>query len=376
MKKSHILLGTAAIVAAAIGMHFVSLHHHLKAKAEGIQAGLEEWTEDNRDPSAALTIMAKVPQAFEDGDASQAEKYMDEAQAALNVPKEKRPKPKPAPGEDASDLYGNPHQVEISGYDGQAMEPFISTDGKTLFFNSENDPGLNTDLFFAERIGPDSFKFMGPLKGANSKVLDAAASMDKNRNIYFTTVREYEETKKSIYRGTFDGQQVNDLHPASGDINPKVRGAINMDVGISPDGNTLYISRAAFKDGLPAPKESDLMVAHQKNFIFTMDPRSEAIMKNVNTKQLEYAPAISADGRELFFTRAQAPDEALAGPQFRLMVATRDSDTAPFGKPRVLSALTGMVEAPSIPLDESEIFFHKKVNGKWVLFRAVRKGRH
>ena len=372
-KPLHIAVGVALLVALAIGMHVLSLRHRLQAKVEAVQKGIEEWAEDGRDPSEAIRIMQKVPEAFKNDDVTEAEKDIDEAQAALNVPKDKRPRARAAPGEEPSDMFAEPRQVTIDGYTGQAMEPFISPDGKTLFFNSENDPGVNTDLFFAERTGPDRFKFMGELKGANSKTIDAAASMDKERHLFFTSPRIYEETRQSIFRGDFDGHQLTDVHPASGDINPKIRGHINMDVGISPDGNTMYISRAIFKDGLPAPKESDLMVAHQKNFIFTMDPRSDEIMKNINTKQLEYAPAISDDGRTLFFTRAQAPEEAPSGPQFRIMVATRDSDTAPFGKPRVLTAMSGMVEAPSVPLDMSEIFFHKKVNGKWTIFRAVRK---
>ena len=375
-KPIHIALGVTVLVAMAIGMHVLSLKHRLQTKVEAVQRGIEEWAEDGRDPSEAIRIMQKVPEAFKNDDVTEAEKSIDAAQEALNVPRDKRPRAKAAPGEESSDMFGDPRQVKIDGYTGQAMEPFISPDGKTLFFNNENDPGVNIDLYFAARTGPDSFKFMGELKGVNTKTLEAAASMDKEHHIFFTASRVYEETRQSIFRGTFDGHEVTDVHPASGDINPKIRGHINMDVGISPDGNTMYISRAVFKEGLPSPKESDLMVAHQKNFIFSMDPRSEEIMKNVNTKQLEYAPAISEDGRTLFFSRAQAPEEPLSGPQFRIMVATRDSDTAPFGKPKVLTALSGMVEAPSVPLDLGEIFFHKKVNGKWVIFRALRKGRH
>ncbi|MGD0302495.1 MAG: hypothetical protein ABSE86_35925 [Bryobacteraceae bacterium] len=89
-------------------------------------------------------------------------------------------------------------------------------------------------------------------------------------------------------------------------------------------------------------------------------------MRNVNTGALQYAPAISADGLELYFTRATPA--ALP----RIMLATRNSVNDPFGEPRVLEALTGFVEAPSISLDRNEMFFHKRVGEKFVIFWAER----
>ena len=44
----------------------------------------------------------------------------------------------------------------------------------------------------------------------------------------------------------------------------------------------------------------------------------------------------------------------------------------PFGEPRVLKELTGFVEAPSISLDRKEMFFHKKVDERFAIFRAER----
>jgi hypothetical protein len=198
----------------------------------------------------------------------------------------------------------------------------------------------------------------------NSDVLDAAASLDRAGHFYFTTVRDYARTMNSVYTGDFDGKAVRNLHPAPGEISPKSPGAINMDVGISPDGETLYISRAVIVPGAPAPKKSELLVARLNNGQFRIDPESERIMRNINTGGLEYAPAISADGRELYFTRAS--------PFPRIMVATRTSVSQPFGEPLALSALTGFVEAPTISLDTQEMFFHKKVSQRFAIYRAER----
>ena len=40
--------------------------------------------------------------------------------------------------------FGNPQRVTIQGYNDHAMEPFITRDGRYLFFNNLNDPAVNT----------------------------------------------------------------------------------------------------------------------------------------------------------------------------------------------------------------------------------------
>lgn len=100
-------------------------------------------------------------------------------------------------------------------------------------------------------------------------------------------------------------------------------------------------------------------------------------LRNINADALEYAPSISADGLELYFTRAtqlMAGSEA-PGALLRIMVATRTSVDEPFGELRALTALTGFVEAFTIPLDGKEMFFHKKVGKNFVICRAERNAK-
>jgi len=279
--------------------------------------------------------------------------------------------------EKESDLFVKPEPVSIEGYAGAAMEPFLSPDGRYLFFNNENDSRINTNIHFAERTGKLSFHYLGELPGVNSEVLDAVPSMDRAGHFYFTTVRDYGRTLNSLYAGEFDGKAVKNVRPVPGDISPKTLGTINMDACISADGQTLYISRAVMAPGAPAPKQSDLMVARLKGGVFRIDPDSGRIMKNINTEALEYAPAVSADERELYFTRASqlmAGSDA-PGARLRIMVAIRRSVSEPFGEPRVLTALAGFVEAPTISLDGKEMFYHKKVGGSFVIYRAERNQR-
>jgi hypothetical protein len=45
--------------------------------------------------------------------------------------------------------FRNARRVVISGYEGSAMEPYISCDGRYLFFNNRNEPAEQTDLQLA-----------------------------------------------------------------------------------------------------------------------------------------------------------------------------------------------------------------------------------
>ena len=88
------------------------------------------------------------------------------------------------------------------------MEPFLSPDGRYLFFNNSNDPGVNTNLQFAERTAKLIFRYLGELPGVNSAVLDAVPSMDTAGHFYFTTVRDYGRTLNSLFTGEFNGKGV------------------------------------------------------------------------------------------------------------------------------------------------------------------------
>jgi WD40-like Beta Propeller Repeat len=264
-----------------------------------------------------------------------------------------------------SDLYVDPQPITIAGYSGSAMEPFISPDGRYLFFNNSNDPGVNTNLQFAERTGKLTFRYLGELPGVNSDVLDAVPSLDTAGHFYFTTVRDYGRTLNSLYTGEFNGKGVANVRPVPGDISPNILGTINMDAAISPDGQTLYISRAVIVPSAPAPTKSELLLARRKGGTFSIDPDSARILKNINTGALQYALAISADGLELYFTRASHTS-------VNIMVATRASGNDPFGEPLALRQLMGFVEAPSISLDRKEMFFHKKAGDTFVIYRAER----
>jgi hypothetical protein len=162
-----------------------------------------------------------------------------------------------------------------------------------------------------------------------------------------------------------------------GNIAPLDMSWIDMDSGISPDGNTLVFSRAQFTSGGSAPDHSHLMLAHRvSDGSFQLDPHWDKILKEVNSGPLQYAPAITDDGLELYFTRCENSAVPTAGmtmpPLMQTMVAFRKKTDEPFGRPVRLNAIEGFAEAPSLTLDKRELFFHKKVADRFRIFRLQR----
>jgi len=259
--------------------------------------------------------------------------------------------------------FANPQRVMIQGYSDHAMEPFISRDGKYLFFNNSNDPAVDTNLHWAERIDDLTFQYKGEIEGVNTTALEGVASMDRNGVFYFVSTRSYDQTASTIYRGTFDNGTVTGVELAPG-VSTATPGIVNFDAEISPDGKTLYFVESQF--GSSGPQTADILIATWNGSTFVRDSNSAAIMKQVNTsKNLEYAPAISASGLELFFTR-------LEGSRPVLYTATRTDTSSPFGVPRKIQAATGFVEGPTLSPDEKSLYYHKRQGGLFVIYRVTR----
>src|SRR5688572_21853697 len=96
----------------------------------------------------------------------------------------------PAPATDPE--FATPQRVTIRGHSDHAMEPFLTRDGRLLFFNNSNDPPSETDLHYAERVDDVTFEYRGKLTGANSATLDGVPSVDAAGNLYFVSLRSYE----------------------------------------------------------------------------------------------------------------------------------------------------------------------------------------
>ena len=85
---------------------------------------------------------------------------------------------------------------------------------------------------------------------------------------------------------------------------------------------------------------------------------------------LQYAPSTSADGRELYFTRAVTRDGRLRIDG--IYVAKRDAVGTPWGKPSRIEAITGVVEAPTVTRDGRRLYYHKQSGDRMVIYRVTR----
>ena len=267
--------------------------------------------------------------------------------------------PQPQPRE-----FTTPQRVSILGYSDHAMEPFLTRDGRYLFFNNLNDPAVNTNLHWAERIDDLTFQYKGEIAGVGTSALEGVASMDRNNTFYFVSTRSYNQTLSTIYRGTFANGAVSGVELVPG-ISALTPGMVNFDAEISPDGNTLYFVDSQFS-AAGIPLTADIVIAERSGTGFSRATNSANIMQQINTSSmLEYAPAISASGLELFFTR-------LEGNNAIIYSSTRSDVSSPFGAPKQIQAITGFVEGPTLSPDEKSLYYHKRENNLFVIYRVTR----
>jgi WD40-like Beta Propeller Repeat len=259
--------------------------------------------------------------------------------------------------------FGNPERVTIRGYSDHAMEPFISRDGRYLFFNNSNDPSVNTNLHHAQRINDLTFEYKGEIAGANSKALEGVPTMDKHGVFYFVSTRSYEETLSTIYQGRFAGGAVSDLKVVEG-VSEKAPGRVNFDVEVSSDGHTLYFVDGVFS-GKPVPDQADIAIAVRGGMGFRRLAESAELLKSINTGALEYAACISSDELELFFTRVGKNGPAI----YR---AARKKVSQPFDPPERVAGIKGFVEAPALSPDGRSLYYHLKEKKQFAIYRAVR----
>jgi len=263
--------------------------------------------------------------------------------------------------------FSNATLVAINGYTGDAMEPFISKNGEYLFFNNRNDPAANTDIFYASRVDDTTFTFLGPLPGVNSPQLDAVASLDTLGNFYFISTRSYTTTLSTVYAGSFSGRTISSVALVPG-ISLLRPGWVNFDAEISADGQTLWFNDGHFSASGEL-QAATITIAERQGSAFVRQADSARLLQTVNAAGLNYAPCISVDGLELFFTRLNSMASGASPAIYR---AARADVNSAFDAPQRVAAATGFVEAPSLSADAHLLYFHKLVNGKFVIYVAQR----
>lgn len=277
-------------------------------------------------------------------------------------------------------LFGPEKSVDVNGLTFDAMEPFISPDGNTMFFNSLNSGG-NTNLHYATRVDDTTFNYVGLLGGTHdtsSNHLDAVASIDSLNNFYWTSLRKYPAIIENLHRGVFSGGNVTGIARVKGNFNILTVGWLIMDAAISYQGDKLYYCNAYFdfinnSCGTGVPCKASLGVAQKvSDTVFSKLSYSDAIFTAVNdTNYLVYAPQVTRDGLELFYTRLLKKTV-----NTEICVSVRKSLTDTFSAPMVIWSKFGYLpEAATVTLDKQRIYYHQKnTSGVYRLYMRYKTG--
>lgn len=259
-------------------------------------------------------------------------------------------------------------KIDITGYSGHAMEPFLSPDGQVLFFNNLNAAPENTNIHWATRVDDFTFEYNGEVGGVNTLHLEGVPTLDESGVLYFVSMRSYDQTLATVYQGTFSNGTVTGVSLLS-NVSKNTPGWLNFDVEVDVSGTYLYVADGRF-DSNGGPYEADLVIAMKHGSSF--ERMNTAYFANVNTSDLEYAACISRDQLELFFTRVATPLTSTSEPQ--IYGTTRSRSDGSFDAPVRITAATGFVEAPTLSPDGNRLYFHKLENGKFVIYTLIRTG--
>lgn len=265
------------------------------------------------------------------------------------------------------DAFHAPDDVSITGYHGDAMEPFLTRDGRRLLFNNRNDPSENTNLHWASRVDDLTFSYLGEIPGVNTAALEGVPSMDRAGNLYFVSTRSYKQSLSTIYRAKVVDGLASGLELVEG-ISRHTPGWVNFDAEISADGNTLYFVDGYFGSG-NQPQSAILAAAVRSGKGFRRLAENQRIFANVNGDSLQYAMNVSADELELFFTRVRRVEASAEPAIFR---STREKVDEPFSVPQRVSAIQGFAEASTLSPDGRSLYYHCRVDGHFRVRRVKR----
>lgn len=269
----------------------------------------------------------------------------------------------------ASFTFSVPVKVEITGYTGHIMEPFLTRDGHSLFFNNLNDPIENTNLHWAKKVNDTIFQYQGEISGVNTPALEGVPTMSTSGHFYFVSTRNYSTTLSTLFHGQYNHGELTHVQPLS-ELSVLKAGWVNFDIEVNADDDYIYFVDGQI-DQNGVPSSADVVIAKNTTTGFQRLPNSSEILKSINTNDLEYAVGISVDHLELYFTRLSLPITQHSLPE--IFYSTRKSSEEPFSIPVKISILTGFVEAPTMSSDQKSIYFHRKEGGKHYLYLIRKK---
>lgn len=257
--------------------------------------------------------------------------------------------------------FGPEIKVTVTGLAFDAMEPFISLDGNTMFFNSLNSGG-NTNLYYASKVNDSTFTYIGLVGGCYDPSpghLDGVASLDSLNNFFWVSLRNYPTVFDNLHRGVYSAGNVSAITRVHGDFNIYTPGWLVMDAAINYQSDLLYYCNAFFNScAFGMPCQARLGVAQKVNdSTFNKLINTDALFANINdTNYIVYAPQVTKDGLEIYYTRILKSTI-----NSEICVSVRNAVTDPFSLPAVIHSNLGSVpEAATPTTDKQKIYYHQK----------------
>jgi hypothetical protein len=289
---------------------------------------------------------------------------------------------------DTLSQFENPQAIDIHGLPPGASgskisteEPFVSRDGRFLFFNTGKHEN-NKDLHFAKWMRTQ-WAYCGQIGSHvnNAKDVQGNPTMDSGYNFFY--IDSGTETMVRMARFSPDTGELTSIREFMGVPKRKVRLIAqkvsgNMGVEVSADGSVVYFSRATWDlNGLAlgGVLESDILFTTKRGGTYVYDDLEvKHIMRHINTSDLEYAASISSDGLELFFTRLALADLTSGSIRSTIMRSTRASLSEAFSKPVQIEAIgsSDFVEGPTISSNDKDLYYHKREGNKFRLYKVTR----
>ena len=270
-------------------------------------------------------------------------------------------------------IFGNETAVTINGLTFDAMEPALSADGNALFFNSLND-AVTTSLYYASKVNDSVFNYVGLVPIVNQIItprLDAVASVDSSSNFYWVSLRSYPTYLENLYRIKFLNVGYTNYGRLYGDFYINQPGYLVMDATTNFTGNELIYCNAYFNSCSGLPCKTSMGIASKINdSTFNKIINTSSLMYNVNdtVNYIVYAPHITKDGLELYYTRLLK-----TGTQTEIVVSVRTNTISPFSVPSILVSSPSIApEGPVLTNDKSKMYYHKKLGSLYKIFFQKR----
>ncbi|KUG26335.1 hypothetical protein ASZ90_003833 [hydrocarbon metagenome] len=191
-----------------------------------------------------------------------------------------------------------PKVVSFSGIYND-IEPFITHDGKKLYFASnrpiEGGEPKDYDIWYSERMDDGGWGepiVLGP--EVNTEANEFYPSLTENGDLYFTSDNHNSLGKEDIFVSRFvDGSFLE--YENLGDSVNSVDEEFNS--FIAPDGSYLIYTTTGFGDGFGG---GDLWICFKKEDQKWSSPKN--LGENVNSHYLDFSPSLTPDGKFLFFS--------------------------------------------------------------------------